>query len=224
MNDSYQTLLENNKLLMESNVILNTKIIDLLKNAKILNNRIQEMNIINENYREIQIDYISQIQKYKKINTKLEAKIEIMAKNISEKIKDNINMPFQGFNIMPFPVHVNMPYQNPNHHNHQNYYHYSQQLNSNTIQHNLNANNLQNNNIPSEKTQSKKIPPPFPATSLPTFSSYKKKEKTQVNKKKDTSGVPSGNITLELKHALQNQKDSSASNILKNIKKMRKKK
>ena len=215
MSDSYQTLLENNKLLMESNVMLNTKIIDLLKNVKILNGRIQEMNIINENYREIQIDYISQIQKYKKINTKLEAKVEIMTKNISDKMNNNkINLPFQGINIIPFPFHYNSPYLGPNN-NPQNYI-------NNTIQ--PNTNNLENSNSNSQvnKIISKKLPTPLQVTPLPTFPGYKKKNNSNGDKKK-TSKISSGNITLELKYALQNQKDSSASNILKNIKKMRKK-
>jgi len=219
MSDSYQTLLENNKLLMESNVMLNTKIIDLLKNAKILNNRIQEMNIINENYREIQIDYISQIQKYIKINTKLEAKVEIMAKTISENNGMNnnkINLPFQGINIIPFPFHYNTPYLG-NNNNPQNY------INNNTIQPNTNNLENSNSNFPDKKIISNKLPPPLPVTPLPTFPGYKKKNKSNEGKKK-ISKNSSGNITLELKYALQNQKDSSASNILKNIKKMRKNK
>lgn len=232
MSDCYQTLLENNRILVESNAMLNNKIMKLLTTHKLLETQILEMNIINENYRETQINNFSKIQKYKKENSKLKEQHEILSKTISNHFK-NTNNPMQGMNIIPFPIQFNMPYQFPNPNNNQNYFSYSQNLNNtnnNTIQqcppqnpNNMIKNNNKHNNNHNVKPTNPNFPPPIPVTPLASFPGYKKKS-NDINKKKEVPKTSSGNITLELKNALQNHKDSSATNILKNIKKIRKKK
>ena len=231
MSDCYQTLLENNRMLVESNAMLNNKIMKILTKNKLLGNQILEMNIINENYRETQINNFSKIQKYKKENSKLKEQHEILSKTVSNHLK-NTNNTTQGLNIIPFPIQFNMPYQFPNQNNHQNYFSYSQNLNNtnnNTIQqcptqnpNNILQNNNNHDNNHNVKSTNPNIPPPSQVTPIASFPSYKKKNENNRGNK-DIVKPKSGNITLELKNALQNHKDSSASNILKNIKKMRKK-
>ena len=91
MSECYQTLLENNRMLVESNAMLNNKIMKILTKNKLLENQILEMNFINENYRETQIDNLSKIQKYKKENSKLKEQHEILSKTISENFQNHKN-------------------------------------------------------------------------------------------------------------------------------------
>ena len=212
MSDCYQTLLENNKMLMESNAMLNNKILKLLKKNKLLEYQVIELNLINQNYREIQLNNSSKLQNYKEENKKLQEKCNTISKIISDNLnpKHNNNQQlFGNINMIPYPIQINMPYQIPNQNNYQ-YDSNPQQINSNQ-----NITNVTSSKNISDTNKNK--PPPLPVTPLPSFPNYKNTE----NKKKGKKNT-SGNITMELKHALKNHRDSSAANILKSIKKMKK--